>query len=151
MPQSLAKVLMHIIFATKHRSPFLRPHAIRGEAEAYMSTVLKGVNSPAIAVKCVEDHVHVLCSLSRTHTIAKVIEEVKKSSSKWLKTKGHAYQHFQWQNGYGAFSVSASKIDEVRRYILDQEEHHRRRTFQEEYRQFLRRHGVPYDERYVWD
>ena len=101
--------------------------------------------------RCLADHVHILCGMSRTHSLAKIVEEVKKGSSKWLKTKGPELAGFYWQAGYGAFSVSPSNIEEVRTYILQQEQHHRKMTFQEEYRQFLERHGVEFDERYVWD
>jgi REP element-mobilizing transposase RayT len=95
--------------------------------------------------------VHVLFHLSRNQALASVVEELKKRSSKWVKTKGTLYRNFHWQSGYGAFSVSQSKAQEVAKYVAQQDEHHRRKTFQEEFRAFLKRHGVPYDERYVWD
>jgi putative transposase len=99
----------------------------------------------------VEDHVHILYSHSKNHSPATIVEEVKKASSKWLMTKGAAYASFHWQNGYGDFSVSQSNVPEVVKYIGGQKEHHRRKTFQEEYREFLKRHEVEFDERYVWD
>lgn len=149
MAQSLAKILVHIIFSTKNRVPFLRDD-IRSELHRYMATVLKEFESPALVIGSTADHVHILCSLSRNHAAAKIVEKVKTSTSKWVKTKGDGYAKFQWQNGYGAFSVSESNAAAVRKYIFNQAEHHRTKTFQEEYRAFLKRHNVLYDERYVW-
>jgi len=150
MPQSLAKILIHIIFSTKGRTPVIAPE-VRPELNAYIVGILRQLGCPSILVNSVADHVHILCCLSRTLTLAKAVEDVKKGSSKWLKTKAAALRNFHWQNGYGAFSVSQSSVDEVRRYIANQEEHHRRVTFEDEFRAFLDRHGVAYDERYVWD
>lgn len=150
MPQSLAQVLVHLIFSTKNREPVLADD-IRPELHPYMATVLKGMNSPAILINSVEDHAHVLFHLSKNHALCDVIESLKKDSSKWIKTKRRAYRNFHWQNGYGAFSVSQSSVARVIKYIENQREHHRRRTFQEEFRAFLKRYQVSYDERYVWD
>lgn len=94
---------------------------------------------------------HILCWLSKNHALKEILEEVKKSSSKWIKTKGRALRDFYWQAGYGAFSVSESNIEAVREYIRSQDEHHKKVTLQEEFRQFLRRHHVEFDDRYVWD
>jgi len=116
-----------------------------------MATILKGKECPAILINSVEDHAHVLFHLSKTHALCDVIESLKRDSSKWIKTKGRNYRNFHWQSGYGAFSVSQSNVAQVVRYIGKQKEHHRRRTFQEEFRAFLKRYQVPYDERYVWD
>ena len=102
-------------------------------------------------INSVADHAHVLFHLSKNHPLCSVIEVVKKDLSKWIKTKGKAYRNFHWQNGYGAFSVSQSNVDEVIKYIEDQKEHHRKRTFQEEFRAFLKKYQMRYDERYVWD
>ena len=151
MPQSLAKVLIHIVFCTKNRTPSLRNESYRKEVHAYMATVLQTMDSPALIINGVEDHVHILCLLSRNYSLKKVIEEVKKDPSKWIKTKGKEYKDFYWQAGYGVFSVSESKVDEVRQYIANQEEHHKKMTFQDEFRKIRERHGVPIDERYVWD
>ena len=151
MPQSLAKVLIHIVFSTKNRTPWLRDEGIRKELHAYMATVLQTMESPALIINGVKDHVHVLCLLSRKHAIKQIVEEVKKNSSKWIKTKGDDYKDFYWQAGYGVFSVSESNVDEVRRYIGNQEEHHKTMTFQDEFRKLCVRHGVAIDERYVWD
>lgn len=151
MPQSLAKVLLHIVFSTKNRAPFLSDLGVRAELHTYMAGVLKSIDCPAIIVGGVEDHVHILCSLSRIRTIAQLLEETKIATSKWVKSKGTAYKDFHWQNGYGAFSVSESKVADVRRYIEEQDKHHRKMTFQDEFRELCRRHNIALDERYAWD
>jgi putative transposase len=151
MPQSLAKVLLHIVFSTKNRAPMLRDSSIRTELHTYVAGVLQSIDCPAIIGGGVEDHVHILCLLSRTRTIAQLLEETKTATSKWIKSKGTAYKDFHWQNGYGVFSVSESKMDDVRRYIEKQDEHHRKMTFQDEFRELCRRHGIAIDERYAWD
>jgi REP element-mobilizing transposase RayT len=150
MSQSLAKLLVHLIYSTKNREPILRDD-IHNELLRYSAGILKELESPAILINSVEDHVHILYSHSKNYSPSKIVEEVKKGSSKWLKTKGPAYAGFHWQSGYGAFSVSQSGVAEVVKYIEGQKEHHRRKTFQEEYHEFLKRYEVPYDERYVWD
>ena len=150
MAQSLSRILIHVIFSTKERYPYLEP-AVRPELHAYAATVLKGFDSPAILINSVEDHIHILCRLSKNHPVCNLVQEVKTSTSKWLKTKGGILTKFHWQNGYGAFSVSPSQAASVRRYIENQETHHRTATFQEELRGFLTRHEVDSDERHVWD
>ena len=150
MSQSLAKNLVHLIYSTKNREPcFDREVQVR--LFAYQAGILNEWESPAVVIGGVSDHVHALFVLSKNHALAKVIEEVKKGSSKWLKTQGSEFRDFHWQAGYGAFSVSQTNVDEVRRYIEQQEEHHRVRSFQEEFLAFLKRHGMEYDERYLWD
>lgn len=150
MPQSLSRILVHLIFSTKNRDPVLTPE-IRAELHPYLAVVLREDGCPALQVGGVEDHVHALFGLSRTRTVAQVVETVKTSSSKWLKTKGTAFASFHWQTGYGAFSVSQSNAGAVVRYIQNQAEHHQKVTFQEEYRRFLKRYQIAYDESYVWD
>jgi REP-associated tyrosine transposase len=150
MPQSLAKVLVHLIYSTKGRERLLT-EGIRQELHAYTATVFKAMECHALLMNSVEDHVHIVFSLARTRSISEVVETVKKSTSKWLKTKPPELAQFHWQAGYGAFSVSQSNLDQVLKYIANQQEHHRVKTFQEEYRGFLKRHGVAFDERYVWD
>ena len=151
MPQSLAQVHIHVIFSTRKRVPFLVDAEIRKEMFAYLASVMKAYESPAQIVGGTADHVHILCALARTATIAKAIGEAKRNSSKWIKTKGGDLELFEWQNGYGAFSVSFSKIAEVREYVSDQMNHHRKMSFQEEYRIFLRKHSLDFDEARVWD
>jgi putative transposase len=150
MPQSLSKIAIHLVFTTKNRQPVLGDD-IRDELHRYMGGILTNLESPAVAIGSVVDHVHVLCLLSRNVSVAKLVEHLKKSTSKWLKTKGNTLAEFYWQAGYGAFSVSESNMDQVRAYIANQAEHHRKTTFQDEYRAFLRKHHIEYDERYVWD
>jgi putative transposase len=150
MPQSLSRILVHLIFSTKDRVPALTP-AIRVELHPYLAVVLRDNDCPSLQVGGVEDHVHLFFGLSRTLTMAKVVEIVKTSSSKWIKTKGPEFASFHLQAGYGVFSVSQSDAETVVDYILTQEKHHQRVTFQDEYRKFLERYQVPYDERYVWD
>ena len=150
MPQSLAKILVHLIYSTKNREPFL-VEDLRDELHRYTAGILKEYDSPALLINSVEDHVHIVFSLARTQTISNVVEQAKKGTSKWIKTKGPGLAGFHWQNGYGAFSVSQSNLDDVLKYVANQREHHRRKTFQEEFREFLKRYQIPYDERYVWD
>src|SRR5262245_23914597 len=142
MPQSLAKVIIHTVFSTKNRAPYLQNDEIRAELHAYLAAVLKSLDAPAIIIGGVADHVHVLHLLPRTRPIADILEEIKTSTSKWIKTKGPNYHDFHWQNGYGVFSVSESKVPEVRQYIENQADHHRRMSFQDEFRELCRRHGV---------
>lgn len=150
MPQSLSRLLVHLVFSTKHRERILNP-AIQTELHRYLVGVLNGTDCPSLQVGGVEDHVHLFFGLSRTRTIAEVVETVKTSSSKWLKTKDAALTLFHWQAGYGAFSVSQSDASAVVAYVQDQVKHHRKMTFQEEYRRLLERYQVAFDERYVWD
>jgi putative transposase len=150
MPQSLARLHIHLIFSTKSRIPLIAD-AIRADLHAYMAKVLQEIGCTPILINSVEDHVHILFDLSRTLSVSHAVEEVKKSTSKWMKTQGAAFTNFAWQAGYGAFAVSESKVETVRAYIANQREHHRKVTFQEEYREFLERHRISYDDRYVWD
>ncbi len=150
MPQSLSSILIHLIFSTKHREQFITPK-IELELHPYMASVFRALKSPALAINGTEDHVHTLFALSRVITIAELVEEVKTESSKWIKTKGPEFRAFHWQSGYGAFSISQSHVPAVKRYIQSQKQHHRRITFQEEFRKFLKSYQIEYDERYVWD
>ena len=148
MPQSLARVLVHLVFSTKNREPYIGADA-RDRTFAYLGGALNSLDCPVLAVGGMPDHVHLLFGLARTLPLSKVVEELKKQSSKWAKE--HVHPAFYWQNGYGAFSVSPSNSPQVVEYIRDQEEHHRGKTFQDEFRETLRRHGIEWDEQYVWD
>lgn len=150
MPQSLARLHVHLIFSTKHRERVIT-EAVRDPLHAYMATVLQNLGCAPVLINSVEDHVHILFELARTVPVSQAVEEVKKSSSKWIKTQGAEFAGFAWQAGYGAFAVSESNVPTVRDYIGGQQEHHRRKSFQEEYRAFLEKHRVTFDERYVWD
>jgi len=150
MPQSLSSVLVHLVFSTKHREPFITS-AIEPELQKYMASIFRALKSPSLAIDGTNDHVHTLFSLGRVISIADVVEEIKTESSKWIKTKGIEFENFHWQKGYGAFSIGRSNVASLKRYILGQKKHHRRITFQDEYRKFLAAYGIDYDERYVWD
>jgi len=150
MPQSLSKLYVHLAFSTKHREPLILSPT-RGQLHAYLATVLTNLDSQAIKVGGTSDHVHALFRLSKNFSPAKIVEEIKTSSSKWIKTQGRAYSNFHWQSGYGGFSVSPSDVDTVVEYIGQQEAHHRVVTFQEEYRKLLQSYGIEFDERYMWD
>ncbi len=151
MSQSLSKVYIHATFSTKMRTPFLNAPGIREEMQAYLAAVLHAHDCPAVLVGGTADHVHALFMLSRSHAISDVIRECKRVSSKWVKRKGRAFTQFEWQSGYGAFSVSHSNVARVRAYIAGQDEHHRKMDFQEELRRLLRKHSIAFDERYLWD
>ena len=150
MPQSLSLLLVHLVFSTKDRAPVLDP-IVRSELFAYLASVARNAGCECYTAGGVADHVHLAVRLSRTLTLAKLVEELKTSSSKWLKAQSPKLAGFSWQSGYGAFSVSPSGLQSVRHYIDSQEEHHRKRTFEEEYRGFLQRYGIEFDERYLWD
>ena len=150
MPQSLSNLAVHLVFSTKDRRPWLRDGE-RGQLHAYLIGILQNLGCPSIETGSVTDHVHILFQLSRTKTLAAVVEEIKTSSSKWLKTLAAHYADFHWQRGYSAFSVSASAVERVRTYIRNQAAHHARKPFQDEVRALLRRSGLEFDERYVWD
>ena len=148
MPQSLSRVLVHIVFSTKNREPLITAEH-RDRVFEYLGGTLNAIKCPVLVVGGMPDHVHLLFVQARTLSLSETVEQVKKESSKWAKEV--VRPDFYWQNGYGAFSVSQSNVPRVRTYIQGQTEHHRRRTFQDELRAFLKRHQVEYDERYVWD
>jgi putative transposase len=149
MPSTHISLHVHVIFSTKHRRPLLDAEW-RGRLHAYLGGALRGVEVVPVAIGGTADHVHLLLGLKATHRLADVMREVKRGSSHWvsneLKIGG-----FSWQSGYGAFSLSPSSLELVVKYIAQQELHHRRRTFQEEYLEFLCKSGVVFDERYLWD
>ena len=148
MSQSLGRILVHVVFSTKDRRPIIAA-AVRPALHAYLSGVVSNRDCRSIQIGGVSDHVHALVSLGRTHSVAELVHVAKGASSRWMAGQGVA--GFAWQAGYAAFSVGESQRSAVTRYIVRQEEHHRRRTFQEELRHFLDRYGVEYDERYLWD
>jgi putative transposase len=150
MPQSLSNILIHLVFSTQDRLPLLTSE-VRSELHPYMAGTLRNIQCPALQVGGVEDHVHVLFRLPRTMTVAEVVEKVKGSSSKWIKTKSAACANFAWQAGYGAFSTGSQEVEGMSRYIREQKEHHRTVSFKEEYMAILRASGVEWDEKYIWD
>jgi putative transposase len=151
MPQSLSNVLVHIVFSTKDRHPFLADSTLRAATHRYLAAVSTELRCPVIQVGGIEDHVHLLARQARTITLAGWIRELKRASSLWLKECPEAPKSFQWQAGYGAFSVSQSQSAAVQQYIARQRAHHRRVSFQDELRTLLERHRIAYDERYLWD
>ena len=151
MPQSLSQVYIHIVFSTKEREAYLNDEIIRKQLYAYLAAVLKDHNCPALLINGTSDHVHILCNMSRTHTISDVIRQLKRGSTKWLKKQRPEFEKFQWQAGYGVFSVSASNVSRVKGYISRQEEHHKKMNFKEEFTALLKKHMVKFDERYLWD
>jgi putative transposase len=151
MSQSLAKILIHTVFSTKDRHPFLKDVALRSEMHHYIGGILSNLDCQPIIVGGVEDHVHFLCALARTVDCAKMVKEVKRGSSVWIKTKGVELKEFHWQNGYGIFSIGFSQIQVLKAYIENQAEHRRKISFQDEFRGLLDRYEIKYDESYVWD
>jgi putative transposase len=151
MSQSLSQIYIHLVFSTKNRQPFLRDKEFRGRVHAYLAGICRNLQCPALIVGGVEDHIHILCRLGKTIDVATLLRELKRDSSKWVKENGEGLDEFQWQAGYGAFSISPGHVDALRQYIENQEEHHRRENFQDEFRRLCRKYGVEIDERYVWD
>jgi putative transposase len=146
MPHSLVRLHTHLVFGTKNRTPWIND-SVRDALHGYMANVLTNLGCTPILINSVEDHVHVLFDLARMVSIGQCVEDLKKSSSKWLKTAGPELSVFSWQSGYAAFSVSQSQVELVHQYIANQREHHQRKSFQDEYRQILEKHGVIFDEK----
>jgi REP element-mobilizing transposase RayT len=150
MSQSLASILIHLVFSTKNREPLIAPE-IEPDLYAYLGSVFRDMHCPLLEGNGMPDHVHLLFQLARTVTVADLVEEAKKSSSKWLKTKGQRFAGFYWQTGYGAFSIGESGVADLRQYIRNQKAHHKARSFQEEFRLILGKYQIEFDEHYVWD
>ena len=150
MSQSIAQNYLHITFSTKHRKQLIMP-PYEQELHSYLGGVCKKLDCQPLKVGGYTDHVHILCMLSKKIALITLIEKVKSHSSKWMKTNDESLQNFYWQNGYGAFSVSPSQVDRVIAYITKQHEHHHKMTFQDEYRAFLKKCKIDYDEQYMWD
>ena len=150
MPQSLHVLSVHIVFSTKERRRWLSKE-IQPRLWAYQSRLLQNLECYSITIGGVEDHVHILCNLTKKLAPTKVLEVLKRDSSKFVKTLGTDLGEFHWQDGYGLFSVSPSHLEPLRRYIRDQEQHHKTETFQEEFVRMLKKYEVVYDERYLWD
>lgn len=150
MSQSLAKNYVHIVFSTKYRQPMIVA-PFEQELHSYLGGICKRLECQPIKIGGYTDHVHILCMLSKKIALMKLLEEVKSHSSKWMKTNDESLSNFYWQDGYGAFSVNPAGVDRVTAYISNQHEHHRKKTFQNEYRTILKKYKVEYDEQYVWD
>ena len=150
MPQSLVRNYIHITFSTKHRQKLITKD-IEDELFSYIGGICRNLECYPFVVGGHLDHVHILCLLSPKIALMNLLKDTKSFSSSWIKTKGHQFKNFYWQNGYGAFSVYPNEIEIVKKYIMNQEEHHRRKNFKKEYLEFLSKYNVDYDERYVWD
>ncbi|MCC6123842.1 MAG: IS200/IS605 family transposase [Pirellulales bacterium] len=151
MPQSLARIWLHVVFSTKERRAYLQNERIRDELFRLLGHHASAIDCQPARVGGWIDHVHVLCGLARTMTVAQLIEHVKTESSKRIKDRAADLSSFRWQNGYGAFSVSQSNVDQVIEYIDGQAKHHGKMSFQDEFRLICAKHGIEIDERYVWD
>lgn len=151
MPQSLVQIYIHLVFSTKERSPYLADADLCDRTHRYLAGICKNLDSPALCVGGVEDHVHLLCRLGKTIDIAEFVRDLKRDSSKWIKTQQPQLADFHWQHGYGGFSVSPSHVDALSAYIANQREHHRTETFQDEFRCLCRKYGLEIDEQFVWD
>jgi REP element-mobilizing transposase RayT len=149
MSQSLSDVVLHIVFSTKERHPWIQA-TIEDELYRYICGVGRNMNCPIIKINGIEDHIHILVQLGRTVSISKLVSEVKSSSSQWIKTKGDQYTNFAWQGGYGAFSVSRPSIEGAIKYLSLQKEHHKKVSYKEELLAMLQRAQISYDERYLW-
>ncbi|MHC4447147.1 MAG: IS200/IS605 family transposase [Planctomycetota bacterium] len=150
MPQSLAQMYLHIVYSTKLRKPYLKEEALREHMHAYLVGICRQLESPALIVGGVADHVHLLLRQSRIITVADLVRTLKRSSSKWIKTQTPQLSDFHWQEGYGAFSVSPSHVPNLKAYIANQTQHHRYESFQDEFRRLCRKYGLDLDERYAW-
>ena len=148
MHQSVGRVLVHLVFSTKHREPFIEWDSLE-ETFSYLGSTLNAIDCPVVTVGGMPDHIHILFELALTLSLSQAVEEVKRASSKWGKE--HIHPGFDWQSGYGAFTVSPEDEPQVKAYIANQEEHHRTWTYQDEFREMLRLHEIEWDEREVWD
>lgn len=151
MSQSLVQIYVHIVFSTKDRVAFLMDVPFRERVHAYLAGICNNQDCPALIVGGVADHVHILCRLGKQIDVSSLIREIKRDSSAWIKEQQSSLSRFYWQSGYGAFSISPSHVTALTHYIRDQEQHHSRESFQEEFRRICAKYGVPIDERYVWD
>jgi len=150
MGQSLSKVLLHVVFSTKHRTPWIT-EVLQPKIHAYLAGTCRNKGSEAFRIGGTKDHIHIACTLPRTLTISKLLEEIKRSSSAWIKKQDSRCNGFSWQAGYGAFSLGQTQRNMLIGYIDNQREHHRHQTFQEEFLDFLHKYEIDYDERYLWD
>ncbi len=149
MSQSLSKLYVHIIFHVKNNKILIRDEEMK-ELYAYIGSIIKDNDSIPISINGVGDHIHILCVMSKNIALSKLVEEVKRHSSRWIKTKNKHYSQFAWQGGYAGFSVSQSKHDVTKKYIENQKEHHRIKSFKDEYLIFLSEYGIDYNDKYLW-
>ncbi len=150
MGQSLVKNYIHIVFSTKYRRPLI-DESIENELFKYLGGTCNSLDCPVLIVGGYYDHIHILCMLSKNISLVELVKKVKANSSKWIKTQGENYSNFYWQDGYGAFSVNPAQIDIVKNYIANQKQHHGKKNYKNEFRLFMKKYEVEYDEKYVWD
>jgi REP element-mobilizing transposase RayT len=150
MPQSFARLACHIVFSTKGRAALIT-EAIQKGLYAYLGGIARNLKVPLIERGGTANHVHLLVEMARDVSVADVVRDMKANSTRWLRESDPMHGNFAWQSGYAAFAVSHSNVEVVAEYIRHQEEHHRTRTFEEEYVAFLQRHGLSFDDRYMWD
>ena len=151
MPQSLTQVYVHLVFSTAYRKPFLRDADVRGQVHRYMHGICRNIGSPALRINGPRDHVHLLCRLGKQSTVSDLVRDVKRSTSLWLGETDLVRAPFNWQKGYGAFSASSNELAQLIDYIENQETHHHRVSFKEEFRKLCEENGLVIDERYVWE
>ncbi|MGJ1318780.1 IS200/IS605 family transposase [Sphingobacterium spiritivorum] len=149
MSQSLSKMYVHIIFHTKYNQPLIRPE-VEKELYAYIGGIIKENDSVPVKINGTQDHIHILAIMSKNIALAKLVEEIKRNSSRWIKSKGANYEQFAWQGGYAGYSVSQSVVGRVKKYIENQKEHHKTKSFRDEYVAFLKEYGIDFDEDYLW-
>jgi REP element-mobilizing transposase RayT len=149
MAQSLSKLYVHIVFHTKNSKDLIKAD-VEAELHSYIGSLIKLNDSIPIEINSVSDHIHILCIMSKNITLAKLVEAIKKNSSRWIKTKGEQYNKFSWQGGYGGFSVSPSVVEKTKIYIRSQKQHHRKISTKEEYKKLLKGYGVDFNEDYLW-
>jgi putative transposase len=150
MAHSFCKIYLHIIFSTKNRQRWL-DETIRPRLHAYLATLARNAGCPFVIVGGPEDHIHILADIGKKVQPVAMVGHIKQESSKFVKTLGTDYRQFYWQQGYATFSVGPTRVDDVKKYIERQEEHHQRQTFQEEFKAFLDRYEIEYDEKYIWE
>ena len=150
MPQSLVKILVHVVFSTKNRADSIAPE-IENDLFRYFHGIVENNKSKLILANGTTNHIHLLVSLGKTIDISELVGDIKRDSSSWIKTKGSDFRGFYWQEGYGAFSVGQSQVSDVMKYIARQKEHHTKKDFKKEFRGFLKKYEIDCDERYVWD
>jgi len=149
MPSSYTNLLYHIVFSTKDRRPWLAP-SIAGRVHEFLGGGIRAQGGVALEVGGMPDHVHLLARLRQDKSLSDAMHDLKANSSGWIHKTFPEAEGFAWQNGFGAFTVSLSQSEDVRQYILDQEEHHKTTTFEEEFTKLFQRHGIEFDERYIW-
>jgi len=150
MAQSFCQIYVHAIFSTKKREPWLNDN-IRRRVHAYLSTIARDMDCPFVIVGGTENHVHILMDIGKKYAAIDILAKAKKETSKFVKEFGNEYSSFYWQSGYGMFSVSPGNVNKVEKYIKNQIEHHKKQTFKDEFKAFLKKYNIKYDEKYLWD